>query len=103
MDHIAMTREGCRCLVRISRMNVGQVFECLLGCWRKVGNRFKVTPFDEIYGKEASCTCQSKLKEAAIKTNCKWILIHYPGKILLRDGRTGEYFDNPITVGKSYI
>ena len=24
-------------------------------------------------------------------------------KILLRDGRTGEYFDNPITVGKSYI
>jgi hypothetical protein len=22
--------------------------------WRKVGNRFKVTPFDEIYGKEAS-------------------------------------------------
>jgi hypothetical protein len=28
---------------------------------------------------------------------------YYPGKILLRDGRTGEYFDNPITVGKSYI
>ena len=45
-----------------------------------------------------------KLKEAALKTNEKWIFNStYPGKILLRDGRTGEYFDNPITVGKSYI
>jgi DNA-directed RNA polymerase subunit beta len=36
-------------------MNVGQVFECLLGlAGEKLGNRFKVTPFDEIYGKEAS-------------------------------------------------
>jgi len=26
-----------------------------------------------------------------------------PGKILLKDGRTGEFFDNPITVGRSYI
>ena len=45
-----------------------------------------------------------KLKEAAIKTNCNWVFNdYYPGKILLRDGRTGEYFDNPITVGKTYI
>jgi DNA-directed RNA polymerase subunit beta len=89
-----------------SRMNVGQVFECLLGlAGEKLGNRFKVTPFDEIYGKEASrVLVNQKLKEAAIKTNCKWIFnTCYPGKILLRDGRTGEYFDNPITVGKSYI
>lgn len=89
-----------------SRMNVGQVFECLLGlAGEKLGNRFKVTPFDEIYGKEASrVLVNQKLKEAAIKTNCKWLFNpYYPGKILLRDGRTGEYFDNPITVGKSYI
>jgi DNA-directed RNA polymerase subunit beta len=89
-----------------SRMNVGQVFECLLGlAGEKLGNRFKVTPFDEIYGKEASrVLVNQKLKEAAIKTNCKWIFNpNFPGKILLRDGRTGEYFDNPITVGKSYI
>ena len=26
-----------------------------------------------------------------------------PGKILLRDGRTGDYFDNPITVCTSYM
>jgi DNA-directed RNA polymerase subunit beta len=87
-------------------MNVGQVFECLLGfAGEKLGSRFKVAPFDEIYGKEASrVLTNQKLKEAAIKTNCSWVFNpYYPGKILLRDGRTGEYFDNPITVGKSYI
>lgn len=89
-----------------SRMNVGQVLECLLGlAGEKLGTRFKITPFDEIYGKEASrILVNQKLKEAAIKTNTKWLFNSYaPGKMLLRDGRTGEYFDNPITVGKSYI
>jgi len=89
-----------------SRMNVGQIFECLLGlAGEKLGNRFKVSPFDEIYGKEASrVLVNQKLKEAALKTDSKWIFNEYsPGKMLLRDGRTGEFFDNPITVGKSYI
>ena len=89
-----------------SRMNVGQVLECLLGfAGERLGTRFKVAPFDEIYGKEASrILVNQKLKEAALKTNCPWVFNpSYPGKILLRDGRTGEYFDNPITVGKSYI
>jgi DNA-directed RNA polymerase beta subunit len=89
-----------------SRMNVGQVFECLLGlAGEHLQNRFKVTPFDEIYGKEASrILVNQKLKEAAFQTSQSWLFNPYsPGKILLRDGRTGEYFDNPITVGKSYI
>ena len=89
-----------------SRMNVGQVFECLLGfAGEKLGTRFKVAPFDEIYGNEASrVLTNQKLKEASLQSNCSWIFNpYYPGKILLRDGRTGEYFDNPITVGKSYI
>jgi DNA-directed RNA polymerase subunit beta len=89
-----------------SRMNVGQIFECLLGiAGEKLGNRFKVSPFDEIYGREASrILVNEKLKEASLKTNNDWLFNKYsPGKILLRDGRTGEYFDNPITVGKSYI
>ncbi len=89
-----------------SRMNVGQVFECLLGlAGEKLGNRFKVLPFDEVYGKESSrILVNQKLKEAALKTDLKWLFnSYYPGKILLRDGRTGEFFDNPITVGKSYI
>jgi DNA-directed RNA polymerase subunit beta len=89
-----------------SRMNVGQVFECLLGlAGEQLGKRFKVLPFDEVYGPEASrVLVNQKLKEACVKNNCNWLFNeYYPGKILLRDGRTGEYFDNPITVGKSYI
>ena len=89
-----------------SRMNVGQVFECLLGlAGSKLGTRFKISPFDEVYGDEASrILTNQKLKEAAIKTDCPWLFNPYhPGKILLRDGRTGEFFDNPITVGKTYI
>jgi DNA-directed RNA polymerase subunit beta len=89
-----------------SRMNVGQVFECLLGlAGQHLGNRFKVSPFDEIYGKEASrILVNQKLKEAAQYSNLEWLFNSYsPGKILLRDGRTGDFFDNPITVGKTYI
>lgn len=89
-----------------SRMNVGQIFECLLGfAGEKIGNRFKVFPFDEIYGKEASrVLINQKLKEGSLNRSCHWLFDPtHPGKILLRDGRTGEFFDNPITVGKSYI
>ena len=89
-----------------SRMNVGQIFECLLGfAGEKLGKRFKVSPFDEIYGEEASrILVNQKLKQASMKDNLSWVFNpYYPGKVLLRDGRTGEFFDNPITVGKSYI
>ncbi len=89
-----------------SRMNVGQVFETLLGfAGFNLGKRFKVMPFDEIFGKEASrCLVLQKLKEARITTKKNWLFsLAYPGKILLKDGRTGEFFDNPILVGKSYI
>lgn len=89
-----------------SRMNVGQVFECLLGlAGEKIGKRYKISPFDEIYGVESSrVLVNQKLKEASLKTNSNWLFNpYYQGKILLRDGRTGEFFDNPILVGKSYI
>ena len=33
------------------------------------------------------------------KEEWKGVQINRDGKILLRDGRTGEYFDNPVTVG----
>lgn len=83
-----------------------KIFECLLGlAGEKLGSRFKITPFDEVYGKEASrVLVNQKLKEAALQENIPWLFNSIsPGKMLLRDGRTGEYFDNPITVGKSYI
>ena len=38
-----------------SRMNVGQLYECLIGlAGYKLKRRFKILPFDEVYGKEVS-------------------------------------------------
>nr|YP_009315752.1 RNA polymerase b-subunit [Trichogloeopsis pedicellata]SCW24410.1 RNA polymerase b-subunit [Trichogloeopsis pedicellata] len=89
-----------------SRMNVGQLFECLLGlagdCLMK---RFKITPFDEMYGTEASrALVNHKLYQASRLNNKEWLFSkQHPGKIQLIDGRTGEAFDNPVTVGKAYM
>jgi DNA-directed RNA polymerase subunit beta len=89
-----------------SRMNVGQVFECLLG-WagHNLGMRFKVTPFDEMYAPEASrTTVHGKLKAAAKAQDKPWIFDkNEPGKTTVYDGRTGEAFDRPVTVGKAYM
>ncbi|MBE9191987.1 DNA-directed RNA polymerase subunit beta [Gloeocapsopsis crepidinum LEGE 06123] len=89
-----------------SRMNVGQVFECLLG-WagHNLGMRYKVTPFDEMYGEESSRTVvHGKLSEAGDRSGQDWLFDpETPGKIKVFDGRTGEAFDRPITVGIAYI
>ncbi len=89
-----------------SRMNVGQVFECLLG-WagHNLGVRFKMTPFDEMYGEEASrLTVHGKIEEASRKLGKQWVYnSNHPGKIQLYDGRTGEAFDRPVTVGYAYM
>ncbi|MGD1948068.1 MAG: DNA-directed RNA polymerase subunit beta [Leptolyngbyaceae cyanobacterium] len=89
-----------------SRMNVGQVFECLLG-WagENLNARFKITPFDEMYGSEASMeTTHGKLQDARDNTGNDWVFNpDDPGKIQLYDGRTGEAFDRPVTVGKPYL
>ena len=87
-----------------SRMNVGQIFECLLGLAAdKLDVRFKIVPFDEMYGAEASrALVNSKLKEASILDD--WVFSSkHPGKMVLRDGRTGKKLDNPITVGRAYM
>nr|AOM64516.1 RNA polymerase beta subunit [Riquetophycus sp.] len=89
-----------------SRMNVGQLFECLLGlAGQYLGKRFKILPFDEMYGEEASrAIVNHKLKQASFVKKHSWLFNKlYPGKIILFDGRTGEPFDNPITVGNAYI
>jgi DNA-directed RNA polymerase subunit beta len=89
-----------------SRMNVGQVFECLLG-WagENLGMRFKITPFDEMYGEEASRdTVHGLLEEATQRPNKDWVFNkNHPGKITVYDGRTGEPFDRPVTVGQAYM
>jgi DNA-directed RNA polymerase beta subunit len=89
-----------------SRMNVGQVFECLLGlAGKQLGQQFKIIPFDEIYGPEASRSLvYSKLFEARRKTGQKWLFDpNFAGKTKLFDGRTGESFDQAVTVGQAYM
>ena len=89
-----------------SRMNVGQLFECLLGLAGFYLNKsFKIVPFDEMFGPEASrAFVNNKLKQASIFSKKSWLFnSSYPGKIILYDGRTGEAFDNPVTVGKAYM
>jgi len=74
-----------------SRMNVGQVLEVHLGLAAKSKGWYVSTPvFDGASEKDVI----NLLKEEG-----------YPetGKLMLRDGRTGEYFDNPVTVGYMYM
>lgn len=89
-----------------SRMNVGQLFECLLGlAGSKLKRRFKIRPFDEMYGSEISRKLINfHLEKAAKTSNESWLFNQSsPGRILLRDGRTGLLFDNPVLVGQAYM
>ena len=89
-----------------SRMNVGQVFEALLGLAGFYLNQsFKIPPFDETYGPEASRSLvYSKLYEARLKSGQKWLFNpNFPGKTRVFDGRTGQCFDQSVTVGQPYM
>jgi len=89
-----------------SRMNVGQVYECLLG-WagENLNARFKVVPFDEMHGQEKSReTVHGKLQQAREERGADWVFNPTdPGKIQIYDGRTGDPFDRPVTVGIAYM
>ena len=72
-------------------MNIGQVLEVHLGLAAKKKGWYISTPvFDGAREKDVI----GMLKECG-----------YPetGKLWLRDGRTGELFDNPVTVGVMYM
>ena len=89
-----------------SRMNVGQLYECLLGlAGHKLDRRFKILPFDEMYGQEVSrILINKKLRQASIEKDEAWLFNPYcPGKVVLIDGQTGREFENPVTVGSAYM
>ncbi len=74
-----------------SRMNVGQILETHLG-WAAQKLNFKaVTPVFDGATEEEIRKC---LKEAGISET---------GKTFLYDGRTGERFEQPVTVGYIYM
>ena len=74
-----------------SRMNVGQVLEVHLGLAAKSRGWYISTPvFDGATEKD--------IRELLVESGYS-----DTGKMRLRDGRTGEYFDNPVTVGYMYM
>ncbi|OGI09774.1 MAG: DNA-directed RNA polymerase subunit beta [Candidatus Melainabacteria bacterium RIFCSPLOWO2_02_FULL_35_15] len=86
-----------------SRMNIGQTYETMLGLASMLNNtHYEVPPFDEMYGSEASKTLVlNEINNAKKNKNVEWIDDN--GKVKLIDGRTGEPFDNPCSVGKIYM
>lgn len=89
-----------------SRMNIGQLFESLLGLAADNLNvRFKVASFDERDGPESSrALIYSKLLSACSNGEKPWLVAsNYIGKAMLRDGLSGKYYDNPVTIGVAYM
>ena len=73
-----------------SRMNIGQVLEVHLGiAARKLGWKVMTPVFDGAHMEDIT----ELLKQAGLSPD---------GKATLYDGRTGEPFDNPVTVGIMY-
>ena len=74
-----------------SRMNVGQVLETHIGLAARRKGWYIATPvFDGAMEEDIL----DLFKETGIPPT---------GKLWMRDGRTGEYFDNPVTVGIMYM
>jgi len=74
-----------------SRMNLGQLYETMLGWAGEIlGLRYTTPAFD---GASPELV-EIEMKKAELPVN---------GKVKLIDGRTGEYFDNTVTVGVIYM
>jgi DNA-directed RNA polymerase subunit beta len=89
-----------------SRMNVGQLYECLLGlAGIKLKENYKLLPFDELSIKNlSSILVYNKLYQAKIQTKQEWIFNpNYPGKMKIFCGKTGKTYNDKITIGYSYI
>ncbi|MBC8215967.1 MAG: DNA-directed RNA polymerase subunit beta [Candidatus Marinimicrobia bacterium] len=74
-----------------SRMNLGQLYETMLG-WagETMGLKYETPVFNGATPEEVD----QELKKAGLPVS---------GKTKLIDGRTGEYFDHPVTVGNIYM
>lgn len=75
----------------IGRMNLGQIMETTLG-WaaHKNGEKVAVPVFTSLTDEQL----QAELKKAGLPED---------GKVKLFDGRTGEAYDQPVTVGINYM
>jgi len=75
----------------VSRMNIGQILETHLG-WA-----------GEKLGRSYTAPALIGMKEEEIKTELKEAGLSESGQSILYDGRTGEKFEKPVTVGKMYM
>lgn len=73
-----------------SRMNIGQVLEVHLG---RVAAALGINVVTPVFDGATETDITEGLKQVGLKEN---------GKIILYDGRTGEPFDNEVTVGYMY-
>ena len=74
-----------------SRMNLGQLYETMLGWVGEItGQKFASPVFDGASPKEV----EQEMKNAGLPIT---------GKTRLINGMTGEYFDNPVSVGNIYL
>ena len=74
-----------------SRMNIGQILELHLGmAGKKLGVHYATPVFDSATWGDI----QEEMKEAGMDED---------GKVVLRNGRTGEPFDNRVSVGIMYM
>jgi len=74
-----------------SRMNIGQILECHMG-WvaKELGYKIATPIFDG--------ATEEDIQELRLEAG-----MPEKGKALLRDGRTGEFFDHEVTVGYLYM
>jgi DNA-directed RNA polymerase subunit beta len=99
-----------------SRMNVGQVLEAHLGYAARWGwvdpNSGKKVGQAPVRGtahwdEEEAAGKHPTIRQIFENLNAESVdgkrLIQPDGKTMLRNGRTGEYYDNPVTVGYMYI
>src|SRR6059058_1238664 len=85
-----------------SRMNVGQILETHLGWAMMVLGQQAITP---VFDGATEDQIHAAIEEAnkTIKNRELDVLMPYGGKIQLRDGRTGEPFEQKTTVGYIYM
>jgi len=79
-----------------SRMNLGQVLEVHMGLAARTMGWKVATP---VFDGATDIEIEDALEEASQTAP----YINKTGKIELRDGRTGESFENPVTVGVMYM
>ena len=87
-----------------SRMNIGQVLEVHLGYAAKALGWKVATPvFDGAHEEDIQEALKLARQVETEKENGTPELYDESGKITLYDGRTGQKFDNPVTVGYMYM